>query len=252
MDAAVVGVLTGVSYVSGIDYYKGLNEEYGRLVGSGTGLMPKNPLMLMVSVDCDEYAQLLVNGEWKATAEYLARGVDRLVKAGVDVVGLASNTAHISFPLLQSLYPKVPILHIADCTAKAVLEKGLKRVGLLGTEPTMRESYLKDRLALHGIETLVPSKDEDLAQIFQYIMKELGANVFKPDTRTFFVRQAALLQERGAEGLILGCTEIELLIRQEHVPTLPVFPSAAIHIKSLAKVAARQAAVDDFLPDRKE
>eukprot|EP00755_Sulcionema_specki_P019497 Sspe_Gene.69628::Locus_41053_Transcript_1_1_Confidence_1.000_Length_1675::g.69628::m.69628/K01779/racD; aspartate racemase len=102
MDAAVMGILSGVSYVSGIDYYKGVNEEYGKLVGSGTGLMPRNPLMMMVSVDCDSYAKLLTEKRWEEVRDHLMVGVDKLVAAGVDFLVLASNTAHISVPRIEA------------------------------------------------------------------------------------------------------------------------------------------------------
>eukprot|EP01059_Diplonema_ambulator_P007027 TRINITY_DN16567_c0_g1_i1.p1 TRINITY_DN16567_c0_g1~~TRINITY_DN16567_c0_g1_i1.p1 ORF type:complete len:249 (+),score=99.68 TRINITY_DN16567_c0_g1_i1:759-1505(+) len=248
MDAKVAGILSGVSYVSGIDYYKGINEQYGELVGSGTGLMPRNPLMIMVSVECDAYAKYLCDKEWGKAQEHLLQGVAMLVKAGVDFIGLASNTAHICSGLVRERYPDVPLVHIADTTAAAIKKAGLSKVGLLGTEPTMRESYLKDQLAKHGIEVMVPDDDEVLSQIFQYIMKELGVNVFKDSTRAYFVEAARGLQARGAQGIILGCTEIELLIQQKHIPDFPVFPSAELHIAALAKVAAGQAQPSEYEP----
>ena len=142
----------------------------------------------------------------------------------------------------------IPYLHIADCTAKAIKDKGLKRVGLLGTEPTMRESYLKERLAMHGIETLVPDNDQDLSQIFQFIMHELGFGVFKPETLAFFKDQVAKLVAQGAEGVILGCTEIELLIKQEHCPGVPLFASAELHMDAAAKVVAGAAQLSSYAP----
>ena len=252
MDAKVVGILSGVSYVSGIDYYKGISEQFGTIVGSGTGLMPKNPLMMMVSIDCDAYARLLCDKKWEEVAKYLMSGVDKLIASGIDCIGLASNTAHICYPFIKEKYPDVDVLHIADCTARAIKSQGITTVGLLGTEPTMRENYLKDRLALHGITTIVPSTDEALSKIFEFIMKELGANIFKESTREFFVAEARKLQSNGCCGLILGCTEIELLIKQENLPDFPVFPSAELHINGLAKIAANTAQVSDFLPTSQE
>ena len=250
----VVGILTGVSYISGIDYYKGINEEFGRLVGTGTGLMPRNPTMVMASVNCDEYARLLIDKQWDAVKAYLLKGVDMVVSAGADVIGLASNTAHISADVVEKKYPKVPLVHIADCTAARIRDRlepaeGRYLVGLVGTEPTMRERYLKDRLARHGVDTLVPESDAALTRIFEAIMKELGAGVFSAETRAFFREEILKLRERGAKGVILGCTEIELLIQQEHLPDdFVVFPSAAIHIETLAAVAAGKVAPGALLP----
>ena len=157
-----LGLLTGVSYQSGLDYYKNINEQYMQLVPKGR-LMPPNPRLTMVSLDCDEYASMLVTKEWDAVAQYLCRGVDQLVKAEPDCcLVICSNTAHLAVPLIRQLHPTLPVLHIADATARAIKAQGLSRVGLLGTEPTMRESYLKVQLLKHGIECIVPESDADL------------------------------------------------------------------------------------------
>jgi len=243
----VLGLLTGVSYQSGLDYYKNINEQFMKLVPKGK-LMPPNPELVMVSVDCDEYAAMLVGKDWAGVARYLAKGVGRLVRAEVDVLVICSNTAHISVPLVRELHPDLPVLHIADATAKAIRDKGLKRVGLLGTEPTMREDYLKAQLRLHGIETIVPDSDADLSQIFQFIMDELGFGEFKESTRAFFVEQVHKLAARGAEGVIMGCTEIELLLRQADTPDVPLFASAELHIEAASRVAAGLCAPDAYAP----
>ena len=247
MSSGVVGILSGISYISGIDYYKGINDKVTQLVPK-KHLMPPNPLMVLVSVDCDEYARRLVAKDWEGVSKYLASSVERLVAAGADFLVIASNTGHICCPTLARLYPSLPVLHIADCTARAIKAQGFSTVGLLGTEPTMRESYLKDRLAAHGLAVLVPERDEDLKQIFQHIVHELGFNVFKDETRAFFAAQVRALAARGAQGVILGCTEIELLIQQEHVSEVPLYQSAALHIEAVAQVLAGQAGPRDFAP----
>ena len=243
-----LGLLTGVSYQSGLDYYKNINEQYMKLMPKGK-LMSPNPSLAMVSVDCDEYASLLVAKEWDAVSQYLSRGVERLVKAEPDCcLVICSNTAHLAVPLVRQLNPTLPILHIADVTAQAIKAKGLRRVGLLGTEPTMREDYLKAQLARHGVECIVPDSDADLQQIFQFIMEELGFGEFKESTRAFFAAQVRALHARGAEGVVLGCTEIELLLRQQDTPDVPLFPSAQLHIAAAARVAAGLQRVVDFEP----
>jgi aspartate racemase len=243
-----MGILTGISYVSGLDYYKGVNEEYAKIVGK-KHLMPPNPLLIMVSVDCDIYAKHLVANEWAAVYQHLLAGVSRLVGAGCDYLVIASNTGHMCVPTVRSAFPKLRILHIADCTAAAIKKKGLKKIGLLGTEPTMRESYLKDQLAKHGLEIIAPDKDEDLTQIFKFIMDELGFNIFKPTTLEFFKAQVRKLQARGCEGVILGCTEIELLIKQKDTPDVPLFASAELHISVAAEVQAGETTVEDIMPE---
>lgn len=242
----VLGILTGISYVSGIDYYKSVNEGYAKLTGK-RHLMPPNPLIVMASVDCDIYAQMLTDRDWKGVEDHLIAGVDRLVRADVDLLCIASNTGHLAFPAIAAKYPDLKILHIADCTAKAIKAKGMKKVGLVGTEPTMQESYLKDRLALHGIDVIVPG-DAALPKIFQFIMDELGFNIFKNSTREYFVGEIDALAHRGAEGVILGCTEIELLVQQEHTPNVPLFASAEIHLEALSLVTAGRESLNRYLP----
>lgn len=242
-----IGLLTGISYQSGLDYYKNINEQYMELVPK-TFLMPNNPLLLMVSVDCAPYAQMLCDKQWEQVAAYLVDGVRRLVAAGADILVICSNTAHMSVPLVRSAHPALPILHIADATAKAIRDRGFTTVGLLGTEPTMREDYLKAQLRKHGIETIAPDSDEDLSQIFHYIMTELGVGQFLEPTRAFFVGQVGKLVERGAQGVIMGCTEIELLLRQSDVPEVPLFPSAELHIAAAARVAAGVLKIEELMP----
>ena len=246
--APCLGLLTGVSYQSGLDYYKNVNEKYMQLVPKGH-LMPPNPLMVMVSVDCDVYAKMLaIDKDWDGVAEYISHGVGRLVKAEVDFLVICSNTAHLAVPRIGELYPRMPVLHIADTTARAIKAKGLTCVGLLGTEPTMREEYLKLQLRKHGIATIVPDSDAVFAQIFQFIMDELGFGEFKESTRAFFVQQVQQLAARGAQGVIMGCTEIELLLRQNDVPDVTLFASAELHIEAAAHVAAGLSQVADYMP----
>eukprot|EP01065_Artemidia_motanka_P010044 TRINITY_DN15243_c0_g1_i1.p1 TRINITY_DN15243_c0_g1~~TRINITY_DN15243_c0_g1_i1.p1 ORF type:complete len:552 (+),score=101.38 TRINITY_DN15243_c0_g1_i1:175-1830(+) len=210
--------------------------------------MPRNPTLIMVSVDCASYAQLLIEKKFKEAATYLADGVERLLQAGAGAVVLCSNTAHLAAPMIVDRFPQVPLLHIADTTATAIKAAGKSRVGLLGTEPTMREDYLKSRLAMHGVEVIVPDSDDDLRQIFTYIMDELGQGVFSEPTRAFFVDQARKLAARGAQGVICGCTEIELLLRQQDTPELQLFPSAALHIEAATKLAVGLVKASDFAP----
>jgi hypothetical protein len=113
----------------------------------------------------------------------------------------------------------------------------------------MRNEYLKEQLAKHGIKTIVPAREEDLKQIFQHIMEELGFNIFNDSTRKFFAAQVRELVGRGAQGVILGCTEIELLIQQEHTPEVPLFLSAELHIKAVAEIQAGVKHLSHFIPE---
>eukprot|EP00440_Ansanella_granifera_P045770 gb/GFBE01049581.1/.p1 GENE.gb/GFBE01049581.1/~~gb/GFBE01049581.1/.p1 ORF type:complete len:252 (+),score=53.26 gb/GFBE01049581.1/:1-756(+) len=247
-----IGMLTGISYVSGIDYYRGINERIAKLLPDGA-IMPKNSEMVIVSVDCDEYVRLLTAKDDVGVQEYLFRGVAKLHATGIDFLIIASNTAHICYSLVRQRLPDLPVLHIADCTAAAARGKG--PVGLLGTEPTMRDgSWLKERLGLHGIEVRVPVSEEDRQRCYKIICDELSFDVFTDESRAFFVDLARKLHnDYGATGgVILGCTEIELLVRQADVPDVPLYRSAELHIDAAARVQAGTVPLEDFRPPSKQ
>ena len=242
----VLGLLTGLSYVSGVDYYKAINEQYCATAPAGT-LIPHNPPVLLYSLDCAPYALACTERRFDDVIAYILQGVHRLAPS-CDFLCFASNTAHMAFPAVRKQFPHLPVLHIADSTALALKEKNIDTVGLLGTNPTMTESYLKDRIAKHGIKTIVPDKKEDLDRIFVYILRELSFGQFTEDCIAFFVQQIKLLKERGAQGIILGCTEIELLDLQPLV-TIPLFPSAKLHIQAIVDVQVGRKRLEDYTPD---
>ena len=141
--------------MSSIEYYKGINEEYMKLKGK-VHCMPQNPTMLMASADCDAYACNLQNHDYDLVYRHHTDHVNILTKMGIDFLVIASGSAHMSIPLMMKENPTLKVLHIADCMAVAIKAQGLKCVALLGTEPTMREQYIKGQLAKHGITTIVP------------------------------------------------------------------------------------------------
>lgn len=242
-----LGILTGISYVSGLDYYRGINEKV--LAGTPRGhLMSPNPPMVMASVDCDEYVHYLTRSSAKV-ADHLLAGVRSLVAAGCDLLVIASNTGHIAFPAIANEFPDLGVLHIADCCAAELKGQGFSRVGLIGTKPTMVEDYLKSRMLLHGIETLVPEDDRTQDEIYDIICQELSYNVFRDGSRAKMVDVIRGLEARGAQACLLGCTEIELLVQQEHVPGFPLLPSAEVHIRTAADVLLGELELEDVLPD---
>eukprot|EP00435_Cladocopium_sp_Y103_P066924 s9_g29.t1 len=247
-----IGVITGISYVSGIDYYKGINERIAKLLPDGA-VMPHNSEMVMVSVDCDVYVRYLKDNDTSGVQEYLAQAAQKLDLVGVDFIVIASNTAHICYSYLRKRFPERPILHIVDCVAK-VLPKG-KKVGLLGTEPTMREgSWIRERLALHGFEVVVPAREEDRHRCYDIICHELSFDIFSDASRNFFADMAVeLYTQCGADaGVILGCTEIELLLRQSDVPDVPLHRSAELHIEAAARIQAGADQLEDYDPQVSE
>lgn len=242
-----LGILTGISYVSGLDYYRGIHERV--LARTPVRhLMPPNPPMTMVSLDCDEYAHHLGERAFDRVGAYLLDGVDALVATGCDLVVIASNTAHICVPVVEAAHPRLAVLHIADCSAHAARALGATTVGLVGTQPAMEESYLHDRLARHGIATITPDDAATRAEIYRIVHEELSLHRFRPASRATIVAAIRALAQRGAEACILGCTEIELLIQQEHLPELPLIPSAETHIDVTADILLGDRHLDDVLP----
>lgn len=243
------GILTGISYVSGLDYYRGIHERV--LAATPVGhLMPPNPPLSMVSVDCDEYAFHLTNGAFDRVAALLLEGVDKLVATGCDLLIIASNTGHICVPVVEAEHPDLDILHIADCSAYQLKELGISQVGLVGTRATMEESYLHDRLAQHGIETVIPEELSAREDIYRIIYQELSLNEFRPESRATIVQAIRALGARDVQACILGCTEIELLVQQEHVPELPLLMSAEAHIQFASEILLGNLSIEDVLPPK--
>lgn len=246
-----LGILTGISYVSGIDYYRGLNERVASLIPrERCAQMPKNSRVVMATVDCDTYVNFLNTNDQQGCARYLIDdGVTRLVRAGAEVLVIASNTAHLICPQVEKEYPSLRVLHIGDCIAHAIKKKGMTHVGLLGTKPTMEGSWLKDRLKAHGITAVIPKETATLQRCYDIIVKELSFSVFTPESRAFYVECARrLIKEDGAQGVILGCTEIELLVRAGDCEDVVLFPSAEIHIDAAARLQVGQLQLNDIVP----
>ncbi len=247
-----VGILTGISYASGVDYYRGINEKVGECKSLRYKTVPHSSKALLVSLDLDEYATRLKRGEkhggqYEEVADWIAGKIRPLADA-CDFLVIASNTGHVAAKRIQELYPAFPLLHIADSTASAINEQGLKKVGLLGTSHTMKGSYIIDRIRRHGIEVIVPSSPEVMQNIQKIICEELSRERFLPASRKYIVEQIHSLQKRGAEGIILGCTELELICQKQHVPGLPVFRSARLHIEAAAHVQLNERTITSYAP----
>jgi aspartate racemase len=242
-----LGILTGISYVSGLDYFKGINEQCIAETPL-EHLMSPNPSIVMVSVDCNKYVKFLMARAYDDVSDHLINGIDKLVSAGCDMLVIASNTGHIAVPAIERKFPALRILHIADCSGFYLKANGYINVGLVGTKPTMEEDYLKQRLTLHGIQTIVPEPTETRDEIYRIIIEELSYNNFLDSSRQKLVQIIENLRDRGAQACILGCTEIELLIKDGDVEGIELIPSAQLHIKTAAKVLLGQISIYDVLP----
>jgi aspartate racemase len=225
-----LGILTGISYVTGLDYYKSINEYFMQNRKPVYELNP-NPNLVFVSVDCDKYVHLLEKRNFDKVSAHLMDGITKLVNSGCNYLAIASNTGHICYENVKQKYPDLNIIHIADCIAWELKKKSYYNVGLVGTKPTMEEDYLIGRLQLHGINTIVPEHVTDRIKIYDIIRNELSYNVFKDDSRKRIIDIIKKLTESDVVACISGCTEIELLVKQTDIPKVELLPSAQIHIQ---------------------
>ncbi|NUS50647.1 MAG: aspartate/glutamate racemase family protein [Nocardioidaceae bacterium] len=216
-----IGLLGGMSWESTALYYRLLNEGVADRLG---GLHSAD--CVLVSVDFAGIARLQAEGRWEEAGEILAREARTLQDAGAEVLLLCTNTMHKVARWVEDAVD-VPLLHIVDVTASAAHRAGLARVGLLATAFTMEQPFYADRMQEHGIEVLVPD-DPGRALVHRVIYDELCRGIVSDSSRTQVRAVIDDLVGRGAEGVVLGCTEIELLIGPEHSP-VPVLPTTALH-----------------------
>ncbi|MFC8915136.1 aspartate/glutamate racemase family protein [Streptomyces sp. NPDC057116] len=224
-----IGLIGGMSWESSAEYYRLLNELVRERLG---GL--HSARCILHSVDFAEIERLQVSGEWEQAGEVLAEAARGLAAAGADLLLMCTNTMHKVAGQVESAVP-VPLLHLGDATADAVRAAGLRTVGLLGTAFTMEQTFYRDRLAEHGLTVLVPEA-EGRAEVHRIIYEELCLGLVKDASRAAYQRVIDQLVADGAEGVVLGCTEIELLIGQEHSP-VPVFPTTRLHAEAAVTAA---------------
>jgi aspartate racemase len=224
-----IGLLGGMSWESSALYYQLLNEMVRDRLG---GLHSARCLLL--SVDFSVIERLQIAGDWAGAGEVLAADAKTLEAAGADLVLLCTNTMHKVAATVESALT-VPLLHIGDVTADAVRAAGLGRVGLLATAYTMEQPFLTDRLAARGLHVLVPDP-VDRAMVHRVIYEELCLGIVREESRAAYQAVIERLVAEGAEGVILGCTEIELLVSQADVD-VPVFPTTRLHVEAAVAAA---------------
>lgn len=225
----IIGLIGGMSWESTQTYYKVINEAVNERLGS-----LHSAEIIMVSVDFHEIEECQSTGNWTKSGEILNEAALRLERAGADFILICTNTMHKVVPYLQSQI-KLPILHIAEATADELIKKDIRKVALLGTKYTMTEDFYKQRLIDRGIEVMIPEAS-DIEQINQIIFNELCKGVIKEHSKQYFQQIITKLYEQGAEGVILGCIEIGLLIKQEDV-VIPAFDTALIHALKAVELA---------------
>lgn len=224
-----IGLLGGMSWESSALYYRLLNEAVRERLG---GLHSARCILL--SVDFAAIERLQAAGHWAAAGALLAADARALQVAGADLVVLCTNTMHTVADAVAGAVD-VPLLHIGDATAEAVAAAGLTRIGLLGTRYTMEQPFMVDRLTAAGLEVLVP-EEADREDVHRVIYDELVVGVVREESRRVYRGVVDRLVARGAQGVVLGCTEIELLIGPGDVD-VPTFPSTALHVAAAVRAA---------------
>ncbi|MBL1091520.1 MULTISPECIES: aspartate/glutamate racemase family protein [Streptomyces] len=219
-----IGLLGGMSWESTAEYYRLLNELTRERLG---GLHSSK--CVLYSVDFAEIERLQVEGRWDDAAGILAEAAKALEAAGADLLLICTNTMHKVADQVAAA-TSVPLLHLADTTAEAVRAHGLRRIGLLGTAFTMEQDFYRGRLAHHGLDVLVPDA-AGRSTVHKVIYDELCLGIVREESRASFQAVIDDLVAAGAEGIVLGCTEIELLIGPEHSP-VPVFPTTRLHAEA--------------------
>ncbi len=235
-----IGMIGGMSWESSIEYYRLVNEEVKRQLG---GL--HSAQCLMYSVDFEEIERYQHQGDWKRATDVMINAAQRLERGGADFVVICTNTMHKMANEVQAAI-KIPLLHIVDAAAQVVISKGIEKVGLLGTRFTMEGEFYGGRLKTHGLDVIIPDEAEREI-VHRIIYHELVLGKILPSSRDEFQRIIQTLQQYGAEGIVLGCTEIGLLVKQED-NILPVFDTTVVHALAAVDVALENKRIEDFLP----
>lgn len=224
-----IGMLGGMSWESTAEYYRLANELVRDRLGG-----VHSARILLDSMDFADMEQLQSAGRWKEAGDLLAAKGAALAAAGAEMLILCTNTMHIVVEAIEQAVP-IPVLHILDATSARIKEEGLGRVGVLGTAFTMEQDFYRDRLAASGIEAIVPDQ-RDRATVHRIIYEELVRGVVTDASREQYRAIIDRLVAGGAEGIVLGCTEIELLVSAKDSP-VPVFPTTRIHVEAAVQMA---------------
>ncbi len=224
-----IGMIGGMSWESTVTYYQLINEYVKCKLG---GL--HSAKILLYSVDFAEIEEYQSKNEWEKSAEVLGDAARNLEKAGAEFIVICTNTMHKNVPAIKKRI-NIPVIHIADATADTLISEGIHSVGLLGTKYTMLEDFYKQKLIAKNLSVLIPDS-EDVEIVNRIIYDELCLGIISEKSEREFSRIIEKLRERGAEAVILGCTEIGLLVKQKN-SVLPLYDTTRIHAETAAKRA---------------
>ena len=226
-----IGIIGGLSPESTIEYYKVITRKYNEIKGNNAF-----PNLTIESLDLQEFTNLMIENDLKKVLNFLFSAAQNLMKSGAELIILATNTPHIVFNELEKKV-NVPMLSIMDATGEAIQKKQLDKIGLIGTRFTMNSSYYQDALSKYGITVIVPS-NKDKKIIDEIIYNELTYHILKEESKQKYLKVIENLKNQGAQGVILGCTEIPLLIKQDDCD-MPVFDTTTIHALATLSLAMK-------------
>jgi len=225
-----IGIIGGLTWFSTLDYYRLINQRVNERLGGVTSAK-----IILWSVEFGEIKKLTVEDRWDEIATIVCHAAQKLEQAGADCIMIGANTMHKIADVVQAAI-NIPLIHIAEATAEAVAKQHITKVALLGTQYTMQLSFYKNKLADKSITAIIPDDGADIKFINNAIYEEMGKGLFLPETKAGFKHIINCLAARGAEGVVLGCTEIPILIKEEDSP-VPVFDTTAIHVNAAVEFA---------------
>ncbi len=225
-----IGLIGGMSWESSAEYYRIINETVNKTLGG-----VHSAQCLMYSFDFDEIEALQNSGDWDKLTDMMISAAHNLKKGGADFIVICTNTMHLMADAVKKA-TGMPLLHIADAAADKIKSENLKKVGLLGTRFTMEKDFYKKRLKeIFNIDVIIPGKN-DRQVVHDIIYKELVTGIIKNESREKYIKIINKLTGEGAEGIVLGCTEIPLLVKQEDI-SVPVFDTTEIHANAAVEFA---------------
>ena len=222
-----IGLIGGMSFESTVEYYKIINSEFQKRLGGNNSAK-----IILHSMNFQEIVELQFKSEWNKLGEILSEAAVKLEKCGADYILICTNLMHKVAPQVEKSV-SIPLLHIADVTAQEIKNQNIHKVGLLGTVFTMEEDFYKKRVEDQGIEVVIPD-DEDREEVSRIIYKELCRGIYLEESRKKYEQVIEKMVEKGAQGVILGCTEIPLLLNKTIVPC---FNTTLIHATSAVEAA---------------
>jgi aspartate racemase len=224
-----IGIVGGTTWVSTVDYYKMFNQKVSQALGRN-----HSARVILYSVDFQDVMTFKAEGREDALKKMILDAANKLEYSGADCLLLGANTIHMMANFIQERV-SIPLIHIAEETAKVIAAQGLKKVALLGTKVTMEKDFYRNKLAEFNIETIIPGYD-DREFINRSIFEEFSKEIFSDETRSEYTRIISDMEKLGAEGIILGCTEIPLLLEQKDFD-IPLFNTTEIHADAAVKFA---------------